>query len=123
MAVSSFSVPAGPGNRPGCGNVKLSLYFWRSRSGNEVDFVLYGNAGFCGIEVKNSSSIQPRDLSGLRAFGEDYSEARRLFLYRGKETINRRGIRCMPVEEFLREVEEFLRELVPRKPMPGMNAP
>ncbi len=77
------------------------LYFWRSRAGSEVDFVLYGPSGFWAIEVKNSSRIRPEDLRPLRAFGEDYPECKLLLIYRGKEKIKRNNILCIPCEEFL----------------------
>lgn len=80
------------------------LHFWRTQSGVEVDFVLYGEKTFIGIEVKNSSRIRPEDLSGLKAFGEDYPEARRIFLYRGKERRLAEGILCMPCETFLKQL-------------------
>lgn len=78
--------------------------FWRTRSGSEVDFVVYGEKGFWAMEVKNSATISPRDLSGLKAFQEDYPEAKTFFLYRGTRRLMRDNILCMPVEEFLRSI-------------------
>ncbi|MEI6646690.1 MAG: AAA family ATPase [bacterium] len=80
------------------------LHFWRTQSGVEVDFVLYGEKTFVGLEVKNSSRIRSEDLSGLKAFGEDYPEAKRIFLYRGKERRLVDGILCMPCETFLKQL-------------------
>jgi uncharacterized protein len=77
------------------------LYFWRTRSGVEVDFVVYGESGFFAIEVKNSGTVRTADLRGLRAFVQDYPECRPLFLYRGSDTLEIDGISCIPVEEFL----------------------
>ncbi len=65
------------------GGEKDALFFWRTRSGVEVDFVLHGKSGLYGIEVKNTDAVRPEDLRGLRAFGEDYPEARLVLLYRG----------------------------------------
>ena len=31
-----------------------NLYFWRTKSGLEVDFIIYGEIGFFAIKVKNS---------------------------------------------------------------------
>ncbi|MCS6243904.1 MAG: hypothetical protein H2172_08635 [Opitutus sp.] len=45
--------------------------------------------------------VRPEDLRGLRAFGEDYPEASRYLLYRGRERIQREGVLCMPIDEFL----------------------
>jgi hypothetical protein len=40
---------------------------------------------------------------------EDYPEAKPLLLYRGSEELMIDGIRCLPVEQ-------FLRELIPKTP-------
>jgi predicted AAA+ superfamily ATPase len=90
----------------------LKIHFWRTLAGNEVDFILYGGEGFHAIEVKNSASIRPVDLHGLKAFKTDFPESTTLLLYRGEETIERNGIRCMPVDH-------FLKILNPQSPLPG----
>ncbi len=82
---------------------KDSLSFWRTRSGSEVDFVLYGESGFYALEVKRSSVVHPRDLSGLRAFAADYPEATPVLLYGGRRTLAS-GILCLPYEGFLRSL-------------------
>ena len=79
----------------------VDLYTWRTRSGVEVDFVLYGPGGFWAIEVKNTARIRPQDLRGLRAFREDYPEAEARLLYRGDRRLVKKDIVCTPVEEFL----------------------
>jgi len=84
------------------GGAAADLYFWRTRSGNEVDFVVYGEAGFWALEVKNARRVHAADLRGLRAFAADYPEARVALLYRGEETLRIEGIPCLPVEGFLR---------------------
>lgn len=78
-----------------------SLHFWRTRSGNEVDFIIYGQDCFFAIEVKNSSHVSFQDLKGLKAFKEEYPEAIPILLYRGKEKILYQQILCIPVEKFL----------------------
>lgn len=83
------------------GTADSRIYYWRTRSGSEVDFVLYGAPGLHAIEVKNSRSLRPRDLRGIRTFGQDYPEASLFLLYRGEETLERDGVRCMPVDRFL----------------------
>lgn len=82
-----------------------SLHFWRTKSGLEVDFILYGPTTFTAIEVKNSQHIHPKDLTGLETFLEDYPEAKAIFLYRGKETmLLKNRIFCLPCEEFLAQL-------------------
>ena len=61
------------------------------------------------IEVKNNKVISPSDLRGLKEFKKDYPEVTPLLLYRGKEKIKRDEIICLPVEE-------FLKNLVPKRP-------
>ncbi|MEI8295733.1 MAG: ATP-binding protein [Alphaproteobacteria bacterium] len=77
------------------------LFFWRSKSGLEVDFVVYGEIGFYALEVKNSSRVRPEDLRGLQEFKKDYPQSACLLLYRGSEKIVVQGIFCWPIEDFL----------------------
>ena len=65
------------------GAEKHTINFWRTRSGVEVDFIVFGPLGFWAIEVKNSRNINPSDLRSLSSFIEDYPEAKALLLYRG----------------------------------------
>lgn len=87
------------------------LSYWRTRAGSEVDFIVYGPSGFWAFEVKHATSIRPRDLRSLRAFGEDYPEAQLRLLYRGREPLEISGVRCLPCENYLLQV-------VPNEPLP-----
>ena len=80
------------------------LYFWRTRSGVEVDFVIYGPRGFWAIQVRNSAQVRPADLRALRTFHADYPECACLLLYRGSERRRIEGVLCLPVDEFLRDL-------------------
>lgn len=86
------------------------LYFWRTKSGSEVDFIIYSPKYFFAIEVKNSTKVFNEDLSSLKAFISDYSEAKPILLYRGSEKIIKDGIPCWPADLFLRQLKpnEFL---------------
>lgn len=81
------------------------LFFWRTRSGVEVDFVIYGPSEFVAIEVKNAARIHARDLAPLKAFRQDYPPSRQLLLYRGNERRTMDGVVCLPCEEFLRALQ------------------
>jgi predicted AAA+ superfamily ATPase len=89
------------------------LFFWRTRAGVEVDFVVYGDLGFIAIEVQNSQTVRSTDLRPLRAFIADYPEAKALLLYRGKEELMIDGIRCVPVDTFLRGLTPFAKAVPP----------
>ena len=80
-----------------------NLYYWRTRSGLEVDFVLYGKDIFWAIEVKNSNKIRTEDLKGLQQFLLDYPTCDAYLLYRGKERLKKDNILCLPIEDFLLE--------------------
>jgi len=84
------------------GRGDVELYFWRTKSGSEVDFVLYGPATFLAIEVKGSRSVHSKDVRSLKAFLEDYPQARALLLYGGPDRLRISGITCLPYGEFLR---------------------
>jgi uncharacterized protein len=80
------------------------LAYWRTRAGSEVDFVVYGPEVFCAIEVKHSAEVRKRDLRSLITFRKDYPEAKLRLVYRGSETLLIDGVRCMPLDRFLREL-------------------
>ena len=83
---------------------KHQLFFWRTKAGLEVDFVVFGELGLWAIEVKNSQHIHPGDLRALNHFKEDYPESQTLLIYRGEEKQLIDHILCMPVDEFLRSM-------------------
>lgn len=86
------------------------LYFWRTKSGLEVDFIVYGEIGFYAIEVKNANKIYPKDLKGLTEFYHDYPQAKCILLYRGNTVLQKKNIICYPAEQ-------FLLSLVPNQPL------
>jgi predicted AAA+ superfamily ATPase len=77
------------------------LYFWRTKAGLEVDFVVYGEDTFLAIEVKRSRTVSRKDVRSLRAFREDYPQAKACLLYGGEERLKVNDILCLPCEEFL----------------------
>jgi predicted AAA+ superfamily ATPase len=52
------------------------LYYWRTKTGLEVDFILYGKNGLIAIEVKRKKNLSKKDLLGLQEFKKDYPEAK-----------------------------------------------
>ncbi len=77
------------------------MYFWRTKSGTEVDFVLYGTKGIIAVEVKRTAQIKNSDLAGLKAFKEDYPEARLFLIYGGKEYLKIGDIYYISCEDWL----------------------
>ena len=82
-------------------SLKLDLFFWRTASGTEVDFVAYGGDGLFAIEVKRTRTIRRADLHGLKQFREDYPMARCVLLFGGDRREHRDGIELLPLAEAL----------------------
>jgi predicted AAA+ superfamily ATPase len=81
-----------------------SLSFWRTRSGVEVDFIIYGPKSLWAIEVKNDKKVSSKDTKSLEAFLTDYPMAKAILLYRGTEYIKIKNVLCIPCEDFLRQL-------------------
>lgn len=81
------------------------LYFWRTRAGVEVDFVVYGPTGLCAVEVKNGHRVHGQDVRSLRAFRDDYPQSHVILLHRGTARLEIDGVACIPCEQFLRELK------------------
>jgi predicted AAA+ superfamily ATPase len=84
--------------------VKNSIHFWRTRSGVEVDFIIYGPDELWAIEVKSSDRVDFKDTQALEAFLEDYPMAKTLLLYCGSETIKKKNVLCVPCDLFLKQL-------------------
>ena len=84
---------------------EAQLFYWRTRSGVEVDFVVYGASTFRAIEVKNTARVRPEDLRGLETFIKDYPQAEAALLYRGARRERQGRIWILPVADFLRALD------------------
>ena len=80
---------------------KIQLFYWRTSTGLEVDFVLYGVDGFCAIEIKRSSTVSRNDLRGLTSFTAEYPEAKPMLIYGGDREQVLEGIPLVPLCSFL----------------------
>ena len=75
--------------------------------GQEVDFVLYGEAGIIAIEVKRAAKIRTRELRGLKAFARDYPMASLYMFYGGNTRMYIDDIALIPIEEALVNLPEL----------------
>jgi len=76
------------------------LSYWRTSGGFEVDVII--GHGRVAIEIKSSKEVNSRHLKGLKAFSDDFPEARKIVV---SMDINKRimsGIEIIPVNEFLK---------------------
>lgn len=93
------------------GGGQNNIYYWRTRSGAEVDLIVYGPEVFWAIEVKNTARIRNEDLRSLKSFKEEYPEAKLYFLYRGEEKVLIKDILCLPCVEFLNKLKPGHKEI------------
>ncbi len=84
------------------------LYFWRTKHGLEVDFILYGPRGLLAIEVKRAASVQPRDLRALKEFKRDYPPANCYLLYGGTEKLYLGDVTVLPIGFALQNLDRLL---------------
>ncbi len=89
-------------------NLGYALRYWRTATGLEVDFILYGRAGIIAIEVKHAQRVQPSHLRGLRAFCKDYPMAKPYLVYTGAHRLRQHGIDIIPAHEFLTDMTAFI---------------
>jgi len=99
-----------PQRRRAALDLGYDLSYWRTATGQEVDFVLYGERGLIAIEVKRSSRPRMQDVRGLKAFLRDYPAAHPFILHRGRERLFTDGITWLPVEQALRSLPRLLTE-------------
>jgi len=85
-------------------NGEANLFYWRTKSGSEVDFVVYGENVFIAIEVKRLKNVYSKDIRALKAFRQDYPESKVAILYMGKDSVVINGIHCIPLEKFLKNL-------------------
>lgn len=84
------------------------LYFWRTKNGLEIDFVLYGPNGLIAIEIKRSSHISLKNLRALKEFKKDYPPARCYVFYGGSTVLFKEDITIIPVDRALPMLDKIL---------------
>jgi len=84
------------------------MYYFRTSTGVEVDFILYGKRGIKAIEVKATDHFQDNMLSGLKNFRGDYPEAKLVLLYGGVRKMYVDDVTILPVQEALLTLDEWL---------------
>lgn len=84
---------------------RFAISYWRTSSQFEVDFVL--GKGELTVESRSSDHLSTHHLKGLRAFGEEYPQARRIVVTReARKRITDDKIEIYPWQQFLAELWE-----------------
>jgi uncharacterized protein len=86
----------------------LSIYFWRTATGLEIDFVLYGEKGLFAFEIKSRKYIEYKDFSTLRIFKKDYPIAQCYLIYAGDHAEKYEEITAMPIQQALFQLPTLL---------------
>ena len=90
-------------------HLDYDIHYWRTPTGLEVDFILYGPQGFHAMEIKRSRTLCKKDLSALEAFKKDYPEATGWIVYGGNKRLYFGSIQAIPLDEFLLNLPKILR--------------
>jgi uncharacterized protein len=80
-------------------NPELAMTFWRSSTGQEVDFIL-GEKDLA-VEVKGSSRVHNEDLKGLAALSEDGPVKKCVLACLEKEPRTVQGVEILPWRQFI----------------------
>jgi len=79
-----------------------SINFWRTKSGQEVDFIL--GDGEVAVEVKGAAMVDNRALRPMKSFVELYNPRLAIVVCNEKEERVYNGIRVMPWRHFLHQL-------------------
>ena len=85
-----------------------ALHTWRTQSGVEVDFVLYGPRGLRAFEVQRSGVIRDEDLRGLRLFLADHPEATATLVHAGTLRRHDAGIEIVPLADCVAHMDDWM---------------
>ena len=76
------------------------LTYWRTSSGYEVDAII--GEGRIAIEIKSTDEVKTRHLKGLKAFLEDFPQAKTIIVSFDKYPRILNGVEIFPAEQFLK---------------------
>ncbi len=87
---------------------RAGLYFWRDKTGHEIDFIIPGAADIYAIEVKAGRTVTSDYFRNL-AYWKDLSGAASAYLiYRGEEEQKRSAAHVLPVLPAFKRLAEAI---------------
>jgi len=78
------------------------ISYWRTTGGYEVDCIV--GQGRVAIEFKSSDEVKSRHTGGLKAFREDFPNAKAIIVSMDRYRRELNGIEVIPVNEFLADL-------------------
>jgi predicted AAA+ superfamily ATPase len=88
--------------------LQYKIYFWRTQTGLEIDFVLYGERGLLAFEIKHKRVVTKKDFKALKEFKTDYSVAKLYLIYGGAHVEYHDDVTAIPFEKALEMLQELL---------------
>ncbi len=85
-----------------------TISYWRTAYGHEVDFILYGEKGLIAFEIKRAGKVRPADLTGLRAFLDDYPIAKTYLVYGGERSWHEGKIEIIGIKDCIKKLPQLL---------------
>ncbi|MDQ2993829.1 MAG: ATP-binding protein [Pseudomonadota bacterium] len=86
----------------------FEIFYWRTQSGQEVDFVLYGERGLFAFEIKRTQKIRSADTKSLEMFQLDYPMAKCFLLYGGTRYYTHINSSVMPFADGVKRLKVLL---------------
>lgn len=89
---------------------RAEIFYWRTATGLEVDFVVYSETIFAAIEINRKRTITRNDLRGIKAFAYDYPQSRKLMFYGGDHKKLIDGVEILPLSSSFPSLGNILNE-------------
>lgn len=86
----------------GYNHIDERLTYWRTSNGYEVDVIV--GEGRVAIEIKATDEAKSRHTHGLKAFSEDFPDARLIIVSLDKYRRKMNGVDVIPATEFLHDL-------------------
>ncbi len=86
-----------------------NIYYWRTANGHEVDFILYGEKGLIGIEIKRAAKIRNQEFRGLKTFSKDYPMAALYMFYGGDKKRVVGNVELIPINQAIVSLPDILK--------------
>ncbi len=90
--------------------LNIQVFYWRTTTGTEVDFVVYGEDKLLAFEIKHTQTITPKMLHGLKQFKQDYPMAELFLVYTGADILHlSQNITALPITTALKKLPDLLK--------------
>jgi predicted AAA+ superfamily ATPase len=84
------------------------IYYYKTASGIEMDFVAYGKKGLYAFEIKRSGKVSSDAIRNLKNFLKEYPQAKCFLIYGGTKKIHEGEIEVIPMQDALLNLPKIL---------------